>query len=356
MQRRWLRWTLTLAAVLVVGLLALPVVAQSTGGSFGGGSFGGGGRSYGGGGGSYGGGSYGGSYGGGYGGGSYGGHYSSGGGGGLPCACSVPLLIVFVVIIIASRAMRASRGNLMMGGPGTYVPSHGARAWGQVDISAIQLGIDWRARRELQAHLERMAKSGQTATQAGLANLLRETVLAIRRAELSWLYCAVANYHPMSAASAEGIFRQLGVDARSRFRQELVRNVAGQKTEQQAAAMRARHEEGEGVVVVTLIVAARREILDVHQVQDASKIKALLDDMVAVANPQMLVAMEVVWSPATENDRMSTAELESLYPHLKKIDERSIAGRIFCSYCSGPFAAELLNCPHCGAPAPGAQP
>ncbi len=356
MKRRWLRIALTLAAVLVVGMLALPVFAQSTGGSFGGGSFGGGGGgggSYGGGGGSYGGGSYGGSYGGGYGGG-YSGSYHGGGGGGLPCACSVPLFIVFVIIIIASQQMRARRNLSGMGG-GTYAPSHGARGWGQVDISAIQLGIDWRARRDLQAHLERMARSGQTGTPAGLANLLRETVLSIRRAELSWLYTAVANYHPMSAASAEGIFRQLGVDARSRFRQEVVRNVDGQKTSQQADAMRARPEEGEGVVVITLIVAARREILDVLQAQDAAKIKALLDDMVAVANPQMLVAMEVIWSPAAENDRMSTAELESLYPHLKKIDERSIAGRIFCDYCKGPYAAELLNCPHCGAPAPGAQ-
>jgi uncharacterized membrane protein len=144
----------------------------------------------------------------------------------------------------------------------------------------------------------------------------------------------------------------LGADARSRFRHELVRNADGSLVEQQAPELRARSSEGEGIVVVTLIVAARRELLDVHEVDNASKIKALLDDMVAVANPAMLVALEVVWSPAAENDRMSTAELETLYPHMKKIDERSIAGRIFCSYCQGPFAAELLKCPHCGAPAP----
>lgn len=354
MRTRWLRWTLGLWAVVLVATLALPVLAQSTGGSFGGGSFGGGGGggggSYGGGGGSWGGSS--GSYGGGYG----GGYSRRGGGGSLPCTCSVPLFIIFVVIIIAGQAMKRRSAGLGGGlGGSTYRPAHGARGWGQVDISAIQLGIDWRARRDLQAHLERLARSGQTATQAGLANLLRETVLSLRRAELSWLYAAIANYHPMSAASAEGIFRQLGVDARSRFRQEVVRNVDGMKSEQQAAEMRARSEEGEGVVVVTLIVAARREILDVHQTDDAHKIKTLLDDMVAIANPSMLVAMEVIWSPAAENDRMSTAELETLYPHLKKIDERSIAGRIFCQYCRGPFAAELLKCPHCGAPAPGAQ-
>jgi uncharacterized membrane protein len=357
MRKRWVLWALAAIAAFYLAIAAFPVLAQGTGGSFGGGSFGGGGGggSYGGGGGSYGGG--GGSYGGSYGSGGYSGGYS-GGGGGLSCgACgSIPAVVLFIIVAVIINVVRARARSSMSSSMGSYVaPSHGARAWGHVDISAIQIGIDWRARRELQAKLEHMARSGQTGSPAGLANLLRETVLNLRRAELSWLYCSVANYHPMSAAMAEGIFRQLGVDARSRFRQEVVRNVDGQKLESAAGEHAARAEEGEGVVVVTVVVAARREIMDLMQFDDASRIKALLDDFVAVANPHSLVAMEVIWSPAAENDRLSTAELEALYPHLKKIDERSIAGRIFCGYCRGPFAAELLKCPHCGAPAPRAQ-
>ena len=60
--------------------------------------------------------------------------------------------------------------------------------------------------------------------------------------------------------------------------------------------------------------------------------------------------IEVVWSPAAEDDRMSTAELEQHYPELEKLDEKAIAGRVFCAHCSGPFPMELLACPHCGAP------
>lgn len=339
MRKRWFRWFLAIVAVFWLGLSAYPVLAQSTGGSFGGGSFGGGGGSYSGGGGGFSGGS---SYsGGGY---SYSG---GGGGGGLPCTCSVPLFIGLIILFVITSQLKKSGGG--------HQTQHGARGWGQVDISAIRLGIDWRARKQVQAKLEQLAKSGQTNTQAGLANLLRETVVELRRAELAWLYANVANYHPMSAAAAEGIFRQLAVDSRSKFRHELVRNADGSQTSQDAPAMRAHPTEGEGVVVVTLIVAARREILDVAQVDDAAALKRLLDDMVSVANPQTLVAIEVIWSPAAENDRMSTAELEQFYPDLKKIDERSIAGRVFCDYCRGPFAMELLNCPHCGAPAPGAD-
>jgi uncharacterized membrane protein len=345
MRNRWIRRALVLLCLVWLGILAAPALAQRTGGSFGGGSFGGGG-------GSFGGGSY--SGGGGFGGGSYsgggsfgGGGYYGGGGGGLPCGCSGPLFVGLLILILVIN--RAKKGGSSM--PRT----HGARGWSEVDISAVRLGIDWRARRELQAKLERLARSGRTSTKAGLAELLRETVLELRRAELSWLYCNVANYHPMSSAQAEGIFRQLSVEARSKFREELVRETDGQRSSREASALRARPEEGEGVVVITLIVAAKREILDVTAVDDAGRIKALLDDLTAVANPYSLVAMEVVWSPAAEDDRMSTAELEAVYPNLKKIDERSVAGRVFCSYCRGPFAAELLRCPHCGAPAPGAD-
>ncbi|MGE0784839.1 MAG: DUF1517 domain-containing protein [Sandaracinaceae bacterium] len=353
MRTRWFRYFLIVSAVFWLGISLVPVLAesvsaQSTGSSFGGGSFGGGGGggSYGGGGGSYGGGGI--NFGGGR---SYGSrrHY---GGGGLPCTCSVPSFIVIIVLWAVFNQMRKSGGGNYAGNP-MMQTSHGAQGWGHVDISAIRLGIDWRARRDVQARLEQLARSGQTSTPAGLANLLRETVLQLRRAELAWLYASVANYHPMSAAVAEGIFRQLATDSRSKFQKELVRNADGSTSTTDAGHQVAQATEGEGTVVVTLIVAARREIIDVHQMDNAEALKRLLDDMVAVANPASLVAIEVVWSPAAENDRMSTAELEQFYPDLKKIDERSIAGRVFCMYCKGPFAMELLTCPHCGAPAPG---
>jgi hypothetical protein len=98
---------------------------------------------------------------------------------------------------------------------------------------------------------------------------------------------------------------------------------------------------------VTLAVAARRELPDVGDVHDARRLRAVLEDLAAISSRE-LVAMEVIWSPAVETDRMSTAELETLYPELRKIDPQSIAGRVFCKFCAGPYAVELLKCPHCG--------
>lgn len=106
--------------------------------------------------------------------------------------------------------------------------------------------------------------------------------------------------------------------------------------------------EGDGVVV-TLIVAARRELFDVHADPDAREIRQLLASLRASGTSDF-VALEVVWSPATEGDRMSTAELEARYPELARLDEATVGGRVFCAHCRGPFADELRTCPHCGAP------
>lgn len=59
---------------------------------------------------------------------------------------------------------------------------------------------------------------------------------------------------------------------------------------------------------------------------------------------------------SVETDRMSTAELEVLYPELRRIEEHTIGGRVFCGYCGSPFAQELSRCPHCGGPAADARP
>jgi hypothetical protein len=49
-------------------------------------------------------------------------------------------------------------------------------------------------------------------------------------------------------------------------------------------------------------------------------------------------------------------ELEAKYPRPDLIPiQGALVGKVFCSYCSGPFPGELVTCPHCGAPAPGRE-
>jgi uncharacterized membrane protein len=178
--------------------------------------------------------------------------------------------------------------------------------------------------------------------------MLRDVAVVLRRVETSWLHAGAAGSRSgLSAGEAERMFRTAAARAASRYKQETIRNVDGQISQRAAEGVTPKPDEGAGVVVVTLTVASRRPLPDVLDAADARQIRRALDEFSAMTSTDM-VAMDLVWSPAAEEDRMSTAELEAIYTELKKIDEKSIAGRVVCRYCAGYFAAELLSCPHCG--------
>jgi uncharacterized membrane protein len=258
------------------------------------------------------------------------------------------ILALFAVAgtIFAIKAL-ATRANQTSLPPRDTIDAGPSR---DMHASVLMLGIDWHARAELQTTLARLAASGDTGTPAGRARLLSESVLALRRAELSWLYVGFKNDGWCTPGDAEAAFKRAGADLRARFQRELVRSADGRIVTNQAGEQTALASEGPGVVVVSLVVVCRVAVHGVRQLS-ADAIRRALSDRGALSG-QSLVALEVVWSPAAEDDRMSTAELEQHYPELRKIDPASIAGRLFCAYCSGPFPMELLKCPHCGAPAP----
>jgi len=218
-----------------------------------------------------------------------------------------------------------------------------------MDVSVLALGLDWRARRAIQGELRGLAISSETSRKRGLVHLTRRVARLLLRAKPSWVYGGALNYsRRLSAREAEAAFRRATTDAASRYREEVLRNLRGQRSHQPASESRARSEEGPGLLVVTLAVAARRELPDVRDVRDAFCLSAALSS-IAQLRWEELVAVEVIWSPAVEDDRMSSAELEILYPELRKIEDSSMVGRVFCRSCGGPYAAELRRCPYCAS-------
>lgn len=313
--------------IALVFALLLPV--QDSGGSMGGGDFGGGSSSSSS----------------DWGGGSSSSDWGSDGGGGGSCSSSDSgsigwvLWVVIALVILIMIASRLSNVN---------VREHAPRSMAAMDVSVVTLAIDWRARAAVQKELARLARTADTSTREGRSLLLREAVSSILHAEVSWLYAGASDYTcNLSPQRAEQIFRTAASKAKTRYKKETLRNVEGAKSESTVDSA-ARPHEGAGVVVITLVVAARRELPDVRNVRDAGRLKTTLRSFAALS-PYELAAVEIVWSPAEEQDRMSSAELEMLYPELVKIDPASIAGRVFCKSCAGPYAAELLACPHCGA-------
>lgn len=222
------------------------------------------------------------------------------------------------------------------------------RAPGSVDVCTLRIALDWRARRVLQDMLATRAAAGVRNDRAQLRALLLEVTEALGATKLAWLYAGAATVQGLGVEAAKRRFASEVADARARFREELVRAHDGVVVTGEATTMRPRAEDGEGVVVVTIVLAARRDLGAIDPPLRVASIEGQLWQLRRTAEDQLL-ALEIVWTPAAESDRMSTLELEVRHPDLVRLHEDARLGRTFCAHCRGPFAAELPRCPHCGA-------
>lgn len=356
-------------AVVLVGWLAV-LAAADTGGSMGGGDWGGGG---GGGGGGYSGG------GGGYSGG--GGGYDSSssdssssswsfssdsdsspsrsytgdgdsrsGGGSFPPGLMVILMFGAVGYVAVKGLLKdaASAPRDLTGHLGIANTELSA-----ADVSMLQIALDGRARKFVQGELARIAKIADTATADGRMTMLREVGLLLRRARDAWVYGGAVNEPMRSLQGTKAAFDQHVADTRAKFRHETIRNTDGTVTTADAPTSIPRSHEGDGLILVSIIVAARSELFTVRHIADGEDLRKALE--AASHRPDAdLIAIEIVWQPSEDADRLSSIELEAKYPPPALIPIRgALVGKAFCTYCSGPYPAELVTCPHCGAPSAG---
>src|SRR5690606_6474896 len=103
-----------------------------------------------------------------------------------------------------------------------------------------------------------------------------------------------------------------------------------------------RAEEGLGLLVVSVLLFTTKSSRTFGKTpQELDLALYAMED----AGPE---GLELIWSPSEERDRLSSAELETLYPELQRIDDA--VGRTVCRACSAVFARELGRCPACGKP------
>ncbi|HWO19896.1 MAG TPA: DUF1517 domain-containing protein [Kofleriaceae bacterium] len=281
---------------------------------------------------------------------SSGGSYSSSGGGGCDGSSAfwVVILVIGGVAVFFFNAMQQS-------GSGDYsypsiMPTYEPPV-DHVDVSVLRVALDGRARKFIQTELARIASTADTSTEEGRLGMLREVCLLLRRVRDAWVYGGAVNEPMRSLGAAKSTFDKHVDDARARFSRETISNVQGQKRLTDGGEYTPRSDEGAGLILVSLIIAARSELFTVAQIGDGEHLRQALE---AASNRTAsdLVAIEIVWQPAQDEDRLSSMELEAKYPRPDLIPIRdALVGKTFCSYCGGPFPAELVSCPHCGAPA-----
>lgn len=211
-----------------------------------------------------------------------------------------------------------------------------------VEVRRVSIAFDWTARASIQHALSEASARVDTSTPHGLhaaAEIARNALANAHRAARYGVFQSWA----LDPARGQQVFGQVADSLRGRYTVETIdnaRRVAAPK-------LAARSEEGPGLVVVTLLVAAKGALPPLPPVMNLPALMAALEGMIP-PRAEQLAALEVVWSPADEGDPMSSAELEVLYPELARLDEGAALGRRACGSCRAVYAGELGRCPACG--------
>ena len=268
---------------------------------------------------------------------------SHGGGGGLGSGSAIAAILLVGLVLFAGIGAFVLLG-VTGDAPGASSASTGARA----DVTVLRVAIDARARKRVQSELARIAGVADTKTAEGRAAMLREVALMLRRLRDSWVYGGAHNEPMMAMSSAEICFRGHVDEARGKFKAETVRNEQGAITRAAAPALHATSDDGPGVMLVSVIVAARHELFTVNRIGDGEDLRKALESLSTMVAGE-LVAVEIVWMPSAEDDRISSLALEAAYPRPDLIPiAGALVGKVFCEFCGSPYPAEAISCPSCG--------
>ena len=214
------------------------------------------------------------------------------------------------------------------------------------EVRRISLAFDWTERARLQEALEALAGDHDMGSERGMFQAAHRVFRLLERS-LGAVRYGMWTRHRLAPSGAESKLQQVAVDLRARFTEETVRNAE----RRDAAERAARPEDGEGLVVVSVVIGATVHRPDPPAEFTAETLRAVLAQSLPARSAE-LVALEVVWSPSADADRMSSREVEQFYPELRRLDAGGALGGRSCGYCRAVFAAELGECPACGAPIP----
>ena len=186
------------------------------------------------------------------------------------------------------------------------------------DVQTLAIGLDSRARPAVQKRMRALAEHGDTKTKAGLAALLTEAIRVLLAHEASFTHAWCESTPKLPPPDAERRFREAAQRARARFPVEVIRNADGTTTKKPPPPLPLSSAEP-GVVIVTLVLARRSELADLESHPSREMLRRALEDA-ARTTAADLVAMEVIWSPAEDADRVSAAELASRHPEIAPLD------------------------------------
>lgn len=177
-----------------------------------------------------------------------------------------------------------------------------------VTVSQIQVALLAQAK-SIQSQLSAVSLSIDPNTSEGLTQLLQESALALLRSPENWQY-VLASSQKCDRDRAETIFNQLSIQQRSKFSAETLVNVAGRRSKQEPATHNS--DESAEYIVVTLLIGTAHDKPLFDTIRTTEALTQALKTAAAI-DPEYLLKFELLWTPQTETDSLTYAELLSEY-------------------------------------------
>jgi uncharacterized membrane protein len=236
-----------------------------------------------------------------------------GGFGSLGSLLLIGIVCVGAVMVVRSIRHASRRGNL--GYLGSDDDDEVSASVDRSFVYKVQLGLG-RSGRGVQKRLEEFASTGDTSSEAGLAELLRQTALELLREKDAIRYGLVEPGGPYSLTNGEAKMNGAAMAERSHFQLERVRGANGQVRRSEAAATVGR--EALEFLVVTLLVATRQPLDGMKKVEDRTALEGVLSQLGGVP-ASALLGLEVIWTPADPEDSLTETDLMTAYPEMRSV-------------------------------------
>ncbi|MGQ4649700.1 DUF1517 domain-containing protein [Lyngbya aestuarii] len=223
---------------------------------------------------------------------------------------------ILIFFAIANFLVQSFRRVSQGGEGGSYGYSNP-----KVSVGSLQVGLLADAR-NLQKELNDLARTADTGSAAGRAQVLQESTLALLRHPEYWVYAATASQQT-SLEAAEAKFNQFSLAERSKFTEETLSNFNNQL--RQGSTTTASESSGEMVAtqapseyIVVTILAATEGKLELPTINSLNDLNQALRQMGGVSSDRLL-AVEVLWTPQAEGDTLTSDDIMAGYPDLKLV-------------------------------------
>lgn len=196
-----------------------------------------------------------------------------------------------------------------------------------VSVARLQVGLLAEAR-SLQSELDSLAKTADTDTATGRAQVLQESTLALLRHPEYWVYAGAESVQTRLEA-AEAKFNQFSLGERSKFTEETLSNVNNQLRQAGSSqllsgapvngALVANDLDGDpGEYIVVTVIVGTQGKLQLPAVKNSADLRQALRQIGGVSSEQLL-AVEVLWTPQANGDTLTADDMLANYPDLRSI-------------------------------------